>query len=134
MNVLLSIKPKYANAILNGEKEYEFRKVIFKDRNVERVYIYSSSPVKKIVGIFIVGDIIEDHPKRIWKKCHKKSGVEKEDFFDYFNGSEKGYAIKIDNLEPIEDPIDPRSLTSDFVPPQSFCYFDIPSIGGQRDG
>ncbi|MDD2666585.1 MAG: hypothetical protein PHD13_05310 [Methanocellales archaeon] len=131
MNVLLSIKPKYANAILSGEKEYEFRKVIFKDRNVERVYIYSSSPVKRIVGVFIVGDIIEGHPERIWERCQKKSGINKEDFFNYFNGSEKGYAIKIDDLETIEDPIDPRSLSSDFVPPQSFCYFDTLSIGGQ---
>jgi len=130
MNVLLSIKPKYANAILNGEKEYEFRKVIFKDRNVEKIYIYSSSPVKKIVGVFIVGDIIEDHPKRIWKRCRNKSGIEKEDFFTYFNGSEKGYAIKIDELEQIEEPIDPRSYNQNFVPPQSFCYFDMPSIGG----
>ena len=134
MNVLLSIKPKYAEAILKGEKQYEFRKVIFKDRKVERIYIYSSSPVKRIVGVFVVGDIIEDHPKRIWKKCKEKSGINEEDFFNYFNGNEKGYAIRIDNLEPVEYPIDPKSLSSDFIPPQSFCYFDFPSIGGQRDG
>jgi len=131
MNVLLSIKPKYANAILNGEKEYEFRKVIFRDRNIEKVYIYSSSPVKKIVGVFIVGDIIEDHPKRIWKKCQNKSGIDKEDFFTYFNGSEKGYAIKIEDLEQIDNPINPRNIFQNFVPPQSFCYFDVPPIGGQ---
>ncbi|PHP45358.1 hypothetical protein B6V01_004435 [Methanosarcinales archaeon ex4572_44] len=130
MNVLLSIKPKYANAILNGEKEYEFRKVIFKEKNVEKVYIYSSSPVKKIVGAFVVGGIIEGHPEQIWNKCQKKSGIPKEDFFTYFNGSEKGYAIKIDELEPIKDPIDPRSFNQDFVPPQSFCYFDMPTNGG----
>ena len=134
MNVLLSIKPKYANAILNGEKEYEFRKIIFKDKSVEKIYIYSSSPIQKIVGVFIVGDIIKDHPERIWKKCQKKSGIAKEDFFTYFNGSEKGYAIKIDNIEQIENPIDPRSISQNFVPPQSFCYFDIPLIGGKVDG
>lgn len=130
MNVLLSIKPKYANAILNGEKEYEFRKVIFRKRGIEKVYIYSSSPVKKIVGAFVVGDIIADHPRRIWKKCRNKSGIQKGDFFAYFNGIEKGYAIKIDELEIFEDPIDPRSILEDFVPPQSFCYIDISTIGG----
>jgi type I restriction enzyme S subunit len=30
MDVLLSIKPKYVDAILKGEKKYEFRKIIFK--------------------------------------------------------------------------------------------------------
>jgi len=133
MNVLLSIKPMYANAILSGEKEYEFRKVIFKNRNIEKVYIYSSSPVKKIVGVFIVGDIIEDHPKRIWKKCKNKSGIQKEDFFNYFNGCEKGYAIKISDLRIFRVPIDPRTFCPDFVPPQSFCYFDGTRMGGFED-
>ena len=41
MNVLLSIKPKYANQILNGNKRYEFRKSVFKNRNLDVVYIYS---------------------------------------------------------------------------------------------
>ncbi len=128
MNVLLSIKPKYVNAILNGKKEYEFRKVIFKEKNVEKVYMYSSSPVKKIVGVFIVGGIIEDHPKQIWKKCHSKSGIAKEDFFAYFNNHDKGYAIKIVDPKPIEGPIDLKRISQDFIPPQSFCYFSIPSI------
>ena len=133
MNVLLSIKPKFVESILNGEKRYEFRKVIFKKKSVEKVYIYSSSPVKKIVGTFIVGDIIEDHPKRIWEKCHKKSGIDEDQFFNYFNGRKIGFAIAIECLEPMEEPIDPRNLLPDFVPPQSFCYFEIPSVGGPCD-
>jgi len=52
MNVLLSIKPKYANQILNGNKRYEFRKSVFNHRDLEMVYIYSSSPIKRIVGAF----------------------------------------------------------------------------------
>jgi len=134
MNVLLSIKPKYASAILDGKKEYEFRKAIFRDKNVEKAYIYSSSPVKKIVGVFTVGGIIEDHPKRLWEKCWRKSGMAEDDFIAYFSGREKGYAIKIENLEPMDEPIDPRSLYRDFVPPQSFYYFDMPAMGGTEDG
>ncbi|MGC8657192.1 MAG: hypothetical protein ACP5UL_05555 [Thermoplasmata archaeon] len=125
MNVLLSIKPKYANAILNGEKEYEFRKVVFKKKNIEKVYIYSSSPVKRIVGVFIVGGIIEDTPIQIWKKCHSKSGIDKKEFFTYFKNSDKGYAIKIHDPKSMDEPIDPKKIFHDFVPPQSFFYFDI---------
>lgn len=130
MNVLLSIKPMYANAILDGEKKYEFRKSIFRDKNVKKVYIYSSSPVKKIVGVFIVGGIIEDHPKRIWEKCWRNSGIAEDDFIAYFSGREKGYAIMIENPEPLDKPIDPRSIYRDFVPPQSFYYFDMPVMEG----
>ena len=48
-DVLLSIKPKYVREILDGTKQYEFRKQIFRDRSRETVFIYSSSPEKKIV-------------------------------------------------------------------------------------
>jgi hypothetical protein len=53
--VLLSIKPKYVKSIIEGDKRYEFRKTIFKNREINRIYIYSSSPVKKIVGTFEIG-------------------------------------------------------------------------------
>ena len=38
MNVLLSIKPKYANQIINGNKKYEFRKSVFKNRDLDFCY------------------------------------------------------------------------------------------------
>ena len=48
MAILMSIKPEYANKIFSGIKRYEFRKRIPK-QPYERVYVYSSSPVKKII-------------------------------------------------------------------------------------
>ncbi len=122
MDVILSIKPKYVEAILRGEKKYEFRKNIFKNRNINYIYIYSSSPVKKIVAIFNVGDIIEDNPKALWDKCKDLSGLEDKEFFRYFVDNKKGFAIEIDNLEKLKTPIDPKKIMPGFVPPQSFCY------------
>ncbi len=133
MNVLLSIKPKYVEAILNGEKEYEFRKGIFKHRDVEKVYIYSTAPVKKIVGYFVIEDIIEDHPERIWERCQDKAGIGENEFFEYFGGREKGYAIKIEKMKVMERPIDPKNIDPDFVPPQSFKYFEDPISGGPEN-
>ena len=58
MNVLLSIRPKYVEEIIKGNKRYEFRKSIFK-KNVDEVWIYATSPTKKIVGTFVIGKIID---------------------------------------------------------------------------
>jgi len=52
MKVLLSIKPKYAEMILSGEKKYEFRRAIFKKPGISKVVIYASSPVSKVIGEF----------------------------------------------------------------------------------
>ena len=51
MNVLLSIKPKYVDLILNGEKKYEFRRKIFRNET-NKVYVYCTSPVKKNSCLF----------------------------------------------------------------------------------
>ena len=126
MNVLLSIKPKYVEEILKGKKKYEFRKVIFRCKeDLEMVYIYSSSPVKKIVGAFVIEDIIEDHPEFLWEKFKDFSGINDErEFFNYFGANKIGFAIEIGDLEVFKSPADPRVLIPDFVPPQSFCYID----------
>ena len=124
MNVLMSIKPVYASRIIEGTKKYEFRKSIFKKRSVDLIYIYSSHPVKKIVGKFTIGDILEDRPDNLWDAVKDQSGLDESEFFNYFRGRSKGYAIGIDEFTPFKDPIDPRLHYDNFVPPQSFCYVD----------
>ena len=58
MNVILSIKPKYCEKIINGKKKVEFRRKIFKNENkIDLVFMYSTSPVKKIVGFFKIESI-----------------------------------------------------------------------------
>jgi predicted transcriptional regulator len=37
MKVVLSIKPGFAEKIFSGEKKFEFRRAIFKDRSVKTV-------------------------------------------------------------------------------------------------
>jgi predicted transcriptional regulator len=52
MNVLLSLKPKYAEAILDGRKKYEFRRTIFKRKDISKIFIYSNNGVGQITGYF----------------------------------------------------------------------------------
>ena len=54
MKVLLSINPPYVDKIFNGEKKFEYRRAIFKDNSVDTIVIYSTSPIKKVVGEFKV--------------------------------------------------------------------------------
>jgi len=127
-SVLLSIKPEYVREIVKGTKRYEFRRAIFKDKGgVDKVYIYSTAPVKKIVASFAIDEIIEDHPENLWLKCQSFSGIDKTSFFEYFKDKEKGFAIKIKDLDVFETPVDPNKVIPDFTPPQSFRYVNIDS-------
>lgn len=125
MNVLLSIKPKYVDEILAGKKIFEFRKAIFKKNDLGKVFIYSSSPVKKIVASFEIARIIADSPQKLWDKCQKYGGIPQNDFFEYYKNSDIGYAIEITNLETFSEPFDPYKLKKDFRPPQSYCYLPL---------
>jgi type I restriction enzyme S subunit len=125
MNVLLSVKPKYAEEIISGRKKYEFRKSIFKRENIEKMYIYSSSPVKKIIAIVDIDGILSDSPKELWEQCHEDAGISEHEFFSYFKNSDTGYAIKISNVKEFPTPIDPYFADKDFRPPQSFYYLSM---------
>ena len=122
MNIILSIRPKYCESIKSEEKKYEFRRRIFSShQDIGVVYMYATSPVKKIVGWFTVEQVIHDRIKSLWNSCKKEAGISKKEFFDYFDRNEMGYALKIGEVTNI-DPIDPRGVIPKFAPPQSFCY------------
>ena len=121
MNAILSIKPKYANAILEGDKRYEFRKASFR-RDVREVFVYATKPIGKIVCKFYVGEIIEDKPEKLWKNYRDLSGLTEEEFFTYFSGMRKGVAIEIEGVERFKEPIDPKMIYPEFTPPQSWIY------------
>jgi len=125
MNVLLSIKPKYVEEIKKGNKKFEFRKKRFSKKSINEAYIYSTSPIKRIIGSFKVKSIIEDHPKNLWETYKDFSGISEDEFFNYFGNRETGFAIEINRFKMFENPIDPARIIPNFVAPQSFRYIDI---------
>jgi type I restriction enzyme S subunit len=124
-NVLLSVRPKHAEAIVQGRKKYELRRTIFRREDVGQVYVYSTSPVSKIVGSFEVGDIIEDSPDGLWETCRRHAAVSQDEFFRYFAGAVTAFAIKIANMQRFASPLDPSAIFDDFKPPQSFRYLPM---------
>ena len=121
MQVLLSIKPEFAERIFAGSKKYEFRKVIFRRTGIEKVIVYASSPVQLVIGEFEIDSILEDSPQRIWEIAGKESGVSESFFFEYFSKNKTGFAIKIKQAQRYERPYCLRKVHK-MSPPQSFCY------------
>lgn len=121
MKILLSINPEYVEKIFSGIKKYEYRRNIFKNKEVKTVVIYCTAPVKKIVGEFSIEKVIEGTPEELWNLSPMNTGISKEKFDTYFEKREKGYAIKIGKLKIYKNP----KLLEDFsikLPPQSFLY------------
>jgi predicted transcriptional regulator len=52
---------------MEGTKQVEFRKRAF-GRQVSYVVVYSSSPVKQVVGFFEISGIDEASPGQLWRR------------------------------------------------------------------
>jgi predicted transcriptional regulator len=94
-SVLLSIKPRFADAILEGTKTFEFRRSIFRDLEVRKILIYASSPVSLVIGEFVVDGILALEPKVLWQFTAKGAGIDRQFFDDYFRGRKIGFALKV---------------------------------------
>lgn len=84
----MTIYPKNIEKIEAGIKKYEFRRSIYKHQDVENAYIYASVPIKKIVGVFKIGQVVSGIPEEVWDRCDVGSATTKESLMEYFKGKE----------------------------------------------
>jgi len=119
----MSIKPEFANKIFDGTKKFEFRKAIFKNKNIKSILVYSSSPVQKVIGEFQIDQIFNDDLETLWERTKEFSGISEDYFYQYFANREQGFAIQIKNQIRFKTP---KCLKEDYnlTPPQSFAYWE----------
>ena len=96
--ILMSIKPVYVEKILSGEKCYEYRKTIPK-KKVSKIIIYSTSPVKKVVGEVSVKNILMLEKEELWDKTKDKSGTSKEFYDSYFKNKNIAVAYELGEIK-----------------------------------
>ena len=121
MRVLLSIKPEFATKIFDGSKQYEYSRIIFKNKNVNKVVVYESSPTSLIIGEFEIDGIIDDELPALWEQTKSHAGISQTKFSEYFADKSRGYAIKVKTPRRYERPVPLSSVTA-AAPPQSFAY------------
>lgn len=122
MKILLSIKPEFAEGILNGTKRYEFRRRVHVNDRVRTVVIYATLPVGKVVGEFSIGNIHAETPKELWKRTKDASGITKSFFSEYFRGRDVGYAIEVRQVKRYAKPKSLCEVLPSGVAPQSYAY------------
>jgi len=121
--ILMSINPIYADKILSGTKKYEYRKVKAKKDKVNKIVIYATYPIMKVVGEVEVKDILEETPEKLWNVTKEYSGVTKQFYDNYFNKSSKAIAYKLGKIEKYDEPKKLEDVGVKCVP-QSFLYLD----------
>lgn len=121
--ILLPIFPDYAEAIINGKKTVEFRKLNIPE-SIKYVVIYSSSPFKKIIGFFSVKGMTKETPEKLWIDFNKKGEVKKDFLFDYYLGHSLGLAIHVGRVSRARKPVELSYVNKRLKAPQSFLYLN----------
>ena len=120
--VLLSIKPKYADLILSGEKIYEIRRRAWGILDIKTVILYASAPVCMVVGEFELWHYIEKMVHQFTDAEIKAACLTVEEFEKYA-GIRSPISDRKATLIKVKAPIryeNPYPLTR--RPPQNFCY------------
>ena len=123
--LLLSIKPKYATKIFEGEKTIELRRIPPKVSPGDLVVVYVSSPIKAIWGIFHVVGLESGDPVAFWEKWHPVAGVTEDEYGSYFEGADEAHGIILEKPKVLPSPVhleDLRRFFPGFHPPQLYRY------------
>lgn len=120
--IVMSIKPKYAQAIYDGRKNWEFRKApppLYKT-----IYVYESAPVSKITGLIMFcasvrGTWLDVLAMVRSNRCFAKNypGVSVSALEEYA-GKKLVTALRVFKVERIEHPVE---FTA--TPPQNWGTF-----------
>lgn len=119
--ILLSVKPKWAELIISGEKTVELRKSNFPD-HVKKIVIYATKPVGEIVGIVEVSGIVKSSSCQFsWSgnTIYQSAKVSYQEFWKYYNNPyDRIVRVFLKNPQAIRMPL------GEIVPkaPQSFLY------------
>lgn len=119
--IMLAIKPEYVNEIRRESKDLEYRRSIPK-RKVDKILIYESSPIMKVVGEATVDEVYHEKISKLWKISTKR-GINKTEFMNYFVGKETGYAYKLTNVIFYENSHELSEYNIEHAP-QSFRYIN----------
>lgn len=117
----MSIHPVYANAILSGDKQVEFRKRRLAP-DVTHVLVYATAPVGAIVGAFVIAGQETSTPVSLWRRFAKVAGISYGKFFEYYAASAVGTGIRIGSVLIPDKPLNLMLSLGVRRPPQSFQY------------
>ncbi len=135
--LLISIKPQYAKKIFKGEKTVELRKSApTRASKGSYLLIYVTSPIKELWGICKIENIIKEKPPVLWQNIGKRTGISKQEFYDYYKETNNAYgielkevknllqnSIKLDNL---------KEMIPGFMPPQTYGYVNVDFINNSK--
>lgn len=128
---IMALKPKYAKAIYEGKKNWEFRK--HPPPLLKQVWIYESAPVSAVTGSVVFGVEMRSFASAVWdlvKNCElftkNLPGITRKELFDYAAGKHVS-ALRVVDLQRLEEPVVLKCK-----PPMNWGRYFVPKQEAER--
>ncbi len=83
LDAIISMNPAHCNLMLKGIKKVDFRRWNFRKHTPNKVFVYSTIPVKRIIGYFTFDNILRFHREEAWYRFGKYSCFDIEEYYKY---------------------------------------------------
>lgn len=136
--MLLSLRPRFADAILAGRKTVEVRRRPMLAPEGTQIILYATAPRKAVVGMARLAAVSVVAADQAWREHGRLLGLEQDELDRYLGGA-LAHLMLLADVTALSDPVSLASLRADasaFRPPRSFRYLssaDPTSITGLVD-
>lgn len=122
--ILLSVKPEFAHAILDGSKTAEVRRRFPAQQLPATLYLYASSPERAIIGTAELTCIERPRSADVWRLYRDTIQISRGSLATYLEDVEDAAILRVDRpsrwAAPL--PLADLRLVVGVEPPQSFRY------------
>lgn len=134
--LLLSVRPRFARAILEGRKTVEVRRRFPEVPAGTTVVLYSSSPERAVLGTVRLTRTLRVDPKLVWATYSDDIDIEEDALEEYLLGADASTVLQVEDPETWAQPVTLGTLREliGVEPPQSFRYLALEQLDAIRVG
>lgn len=122
--LLMSLRPRFAHAILDGSKTVELRRTRVSVPPGTTIIIYASSPIMAVLGTAVLVEVDTARPNTLWRRHSDHLGLTRAEFNDYLIGAATASCLTLYSPRtlPASLPLTELREHAEFQPPQSYRY------------
>lgn len=123
-SVLLSIRPRYARSLLAGTKTAEVRRRFPKLPSGTKLFVYSSSPDRAVLGTLLLDETESCLTGDVWGRFRSSIDIEKEHLDEYLAGADQASILRVASPRLWLRPVLLEEMRSELKvePAQSYRY------------
>jgi len=124
-SLVLSIRPPFASAILEGRKSVEIRRQFSSKWRGCKALIYATAPASRIVGECRINEVDTRSPSEIWERYQDRVDCTRREYFDYCTDRPTVSALLLSDVMRFRQPVErsrmEQVLGTALRPPQSYA-------------